>query len=332
MPTKLMLSPRELADAIEVSESSLRRWVDEGRIEASRTAGGHRRIPVSEAIRLVRETGLPIRRPDLLGLPDLNQAEVAADRSGSPDEAIYHALANGRSDEVQALIVSAYLNGQNLAQICDGPLSHALRRIGELWLHSDEGIFIEHRASDLAVQSLHTIRTLVLPSQRDLVAVGGAPPGDVHTLPSLMAAAVLADEGMQEVNIGADTPVHVLNQAAADNHAKLVWLAFTAPQPPDAIERITREVQQMAAHLSEHGGHIVVGGAQVPASLLGARKPKCLHAVGSMSELAAFARGLRAAASGPPANRPSRSNGQPQPAPAQAELADDDADAGANEN
>jgi len=37
------LSPRELAEALGVSESSLKRWVDAGKIAASRTEGGHRR-------------------------------------------------------------------------------------------------------------------------------------------------------------------------------------------------------------------------------------------------------------------------------------------------
>ena len=41
-----MLSPRELAEAVGVSESSLKRWADRGRVHVHRTEGGHRRIPV----------------------------------------------------------------------------------------------------------------------------------------------------------------------------------------------------------------------------------------------------------------------------------------------
>src|SRR5690242_3719305 len=60
------LSPRDLADALGVSESSLKRWVDAGKLAAFRTEGGHRRIAVSEALRFIRETGAPVARPELL--------------------------------------------------------------------------------------------------------------------------------------------------------------------------------------------------------------------------------------------------------------------------
>ncbi|MCA9674189.1 MAG: helix-turn-helix domain-containing protein, partial [Myxococcales bacterium] len=73
-----MLSPRELADALGVSESSLKRWVDAGRIRAARTEGGHRRIRLSEAVRFIRDSGTPIVRPELLDMPELAAAEREA--------------------------------------------------------------------------------------------------------------------------------------------------------------------------------------------------------------------------------------------------------------
>ena len=51
-----LLSPRQFAAAIGVSESSVRRWADGGQIKMTRTAGGHRKIARSEAIRFIRRT------------------------------------------------------------------------------------------------------------------------------------------------------------------------------------------------------------------------------------------------------------------------------------
>ncbi|MEM9791075.1 MAG: MerR family DNA-binding transcriptional regulator [Planctomycetota bacterium] len=64
-----VLSPKEVALAIGVSESSLKRWADAGRIRVRRTAGGHRRIAIQEAIRFARYYGFPVVRPDILYLP-----------------------------------------------------------------------------------------------------------------------------------------------------------------------------------------------------------------------------------------------------------------------
>ena len=49
------LTLREAADALAVSPNTLRRWGERGRIQVERTAGGHRRFPVSEIERLNAE-------------------------------------------------------------------------------------------------------------------------------------------------------------------------------------------------------------------------------------------------------------------------------------
>src|SRR5687767_8379064 len=88
-----LLTTREVAEAIGASESSLRRWTNSGSIRTSRTVGGHRRIPLSEAIRFIRETHATVVRPQVLGLPDLNPRVGAEDPS--PEERIYQALVDG---------------------------------------------------------------------------------------------------------------------------------------------------------------------------------------------------------------------------------------------
>ncbi len=48
---KQLLTPKQVARAIQVSESSIKRWCDRGTIPAEYTAGGHRRIPLAELVR-----------------------------------------------------------------------------------------------------------------------------------------------------------------------------------------------------------------------------------------------------------------------------------------
>ena len=47
---RAFLSPRNLAAAVGVSESSVKRWADEGRIRTALTPGGSRRIQLREAV------------------------------------------------------------------------------------------------------------------------------------------------------------------------------------------------------------------------------------------------------------------------------------------
>jgi excisionase family DNA binding protein len=171
-----IISPRELAEAIGVSESSLKRWADDGQIQVSRTGGGHRRIAIGEAIRFVRAIRAPLVKPELLGLRDLSSqaAEILAPEL--PAERLFGYLRDGRAREARGLVLALYLQGQGVADIADGPIRIAMERLGELWKHDQAGIYLEHRATDICIQAVEQLRLLVEPQQFHAVALGGAPP------------------------------------------------------------------------------------------------------------------------------------------------------------
>jgi excisionase family DNA binding protein len=291
---KPFLSPRQLAKAIGLSESSLKRWADDGRIAAVRTGGGHRRIARPEAIRFIRDSRLTVVRPDLLGLPE---ADVVLPEQGSEDalaEALFRALLHGDRDRAFGLLQSAFLAGRPLAWIFDGPVRSAMHRIGEIWQHRRDGIAVEHRATDLCIQAAMQLR-LSLPAEDAMapVAVGGAPSGDPYLLPSLMAAAVLQETGLRAINLGPDTPLASLEQAAWQHDAAVVWLSLSAGE---AAEAVRRDLPRLAGPLAERGVELIVGGREIE-RLAGLRQANVALAH-RMAELAAFARGLLARGGG----------------------------------
>lgn len=284
---KSTLSPKELARAIGVSESSLKRWADRGVIQVNRTAGGHRRIPVPEAIRFIRESGVDLVDPRLLGLPEM-AASADMPARGAEVDRLFDLLQQGNSPSARGVVLSLYLSGWSVADICDGPLREALERIGELWQHDVSGIFIEHRATDICIQAASQLRLLLPAPTEGLVAVGGAPVGDPYLLPSLLAATVLAAEGFETSNLGPDTPFDCLALAASEQHARLVWLSVSG----DLDTRVVREdFVRLGAELAERGAHLVIGGRNAKSLRL---PPQAKILVGgSLGELVAFARGIR---------------------------------------
>lgn len=286
-----VLSPRELALAIGVSESSLKRWADDGRIRVSRTAGGHRRISMDEAVRFIRETGSPLVRPEILGFPDIARFRTLSTTGASPAQRLYDLLLHGKGPEARGMILSAYLGGESMAAVIDGPIREAMARIGALWRESEDGIFIEHRASEICMSALLQVQVMLLsPGDDAPIAVGGGPSLDTAILPSLCASIVLTSEGYRSINLGAQTPLDTLAYAAEHHRARLAWLAITHPCE---MREAQAEIERVARYLQSIGTRLIIGGSNHVDSIpAGATN---IFTGGSMSELAAFARGLIAA-------------------------------------
>lgn len=283
---KTALTPKDLAAAIGVSESSLRRWVDSGVIATQRTVGGHRRIPLAEAVRFIRDSHALVVRPELLGMAELD-ARVAAPGQ-EEGERLFAALEAGDAARAMGLVLAFYTAGASIPTICDGPVRYALSRLGELWQHNSRGILIEHRATAICVQILGQLRQVLGPPKPESIrAVGGAPSGDPYLLPSMMVGLVLADAGFREVNYGPDVPINLLGDASEEHGARVVWLSFSAPFSRDLMRR---EVVQLAERLAAAGRSLVIGGRRCDD--LSVRDLPCVHQVRSMAELAAFAKGM----------------------------------------
>ena len=281
---KSLLTPKELAEALGASESSVRRWVDSGDIRIARTVGGHRRIPLTEAIRFIRQIGAPVVRPELLGLGKLPFKEANGEHL-SDAEKLFQSLRSGDGDTIRDFLISRYLDGQALSSLFDGPLLVAIRRVGDLWQHDERAILIEHRATEICIEAVGMLRRLLpLVEEGSPLAIGGAPQGDPYQLSSMMAGAVLFESGFRDVNFGANTPVELLGQEAIDRGAQLVWLSISTPCETTPLKA---SLKKLAVDLAKHHILLILGGRHhldyVP------RRQRNVTSVQSMTELTALA-------------------------------------------
>ncbi|MDG2306318.1 MAG: hypothetical protein P8R42_17045 [Candidatus Binatia bacterium] len=279
------LSPRDLGRAVGLSESSVRRWADDGRLRAERTAGGHRRIARAEAVRFIRETGLELLRPDLLGFP---RSEPSRGLASAPEaEALLAALRASDTSAVRRMLVSAFLDGTPLSTLCDGPIRLALREIGFLWREGPAGIVQEKRAVDACLHALMEIRSAIPDRLAAPVALGGAVEGDPYILPSIMTSVVLADVGFRSLNLGPHVPSAALVSAAETYGPLLVWRCASIPGAGRSLRPEVRHFRSLAP--DRRPGFIVGGAGFSSADLPRGHGVEHLH---SMAELAGFGRAL----------------------------------------
>ncbi len=286
---KQSLTPRKLAQALGVSESSMKRWVDEGRVRAARTAGGHRRIPLTEALRFVRSSSLELVAPDALGFPDLAGVMLPErDRQQEATRQLTDVLVEGDERRALALVLGLYLGGDSVAAIADGPVRGAMEEIGTRWQHSEDGLVVEHRASDIVNQALNQLRSLFPAPAGAMVAIGGALEGDPYLLASLAAATALTTEGIDAIHLGPNTPGASLALAARLRSARLVWVSVNLPL---ASGTIRSQLEALARETAASACPLIIGGKGLEGETLTGDLERVPRGA-SIAELVGFAKAI----------------------------------------
>jgi len=284
------ISPKDFAEAIGVSESSVKRWVDQGTLVAARTAGGHRRIAREEALRWVREQRARIVRPDKLGLEASTVELTRSSPLPNASEHLLQALVEGRGDDAQGVLTGLFVAGHGVAAIADHVIRPAMERIGVLWEHGPSGIFLEHRATDLCLRAIEELRGLLRDGARAsgaprMVALVAGAEHDPYLVAPLLSAVTLAEIGWEVHNLGPNTPLSVVELAARELSAGLVALSFSAAPDP----QLQRELAALVETSQRQGRLVAIGGRAIDAFDL---RPRANLFIGrSLGELAAFARG-----------------------------------------
>jgi len=277
------LTTRQLAESLGVSESSVKRWIDDGVIDADRTAGGHRRIPMAAAVRFIRSRRL---RPPKIGAIVSGTAPQLGAIDARAAEAIYTALLADDAVAARAIMTGRYISGAEIAAIGDGLVRPALARLGELWKDDPQGILIEHRAVDTCIQVLSDLLAWVPhPPEGAPVAITASGPDDPYLLPPMLASMTLRERGIGAVNLGPDTPLETIAMASRRYNACLCSVSVGIEYDKKRLA----EWLKLADTLEDARTGLVVGGrcvASLPAEFRGR-----VHTCDSMSELGAYAAG-----------------------------------------
>jgi MerR family transcriptional regulator, light-induced transcriptional regulator len=294
------ISTMRAADALGVSISTVKRWVDDGILPAHRTAGGHRKLLRAEVLALARQGVLPNR--DLSGLGVASFGEKPLDHR-SIAAALFTALIQGNAIEVSALIRRAYHSGAAIETLADQVVAPVMGRVGIEWETARIDVWQEHRATQLCAAALYDLEGELeaRAEQSRPVAIGGAPEGDPYLLATLLANYSLLDAGWAPVNLGPNTPVASLAKAMRELRPRLVWLSVSYLEDSSGFLRSYREFYQAAERL---GVAVAVGGRAL-AGPIRSVMPYTTYGDG-FAHLAAFARTLHPRPKPPRRGRPPR--------------------------
>jgi MerR family transcriptional regulator, light-induced transcriptional regulator len=292
------VSTTQVAEALGISVSTVKRWVESGILPAQKTAGGHRKLLLADVLELARQSNLPVRDPALLNAGRRNRRVLDPPEL---EENLYGSLVAGDANTVRSLLHGAYGSGMPVETMADSVIAPAMHRVGHEWETGRIGVMHEHRASQLCAGALYELKAVLeaRANRRRPVAVGGALEKDFSELPTLLAQMVLLDAGWTAVNLGPNTPLVSLGHAVAELQPRLVWLSISHLLDEKLL---TRDYLQLYQQAERAGVAVVVGGR----ALVESRRATIPYTAygDALSHLAAFARTLHPRARRPRRGRP----------------------------
>ncbi|MEA2571886.1 MAG: MerR family transcriptional regulator, light-induced transcriptional regulator [Acidobacteriota bacterium] len=238
----------EVASAFRVGVSSIKRWTDEGELEAARTPGKHRRYALEAIHRFARIRGLSITR-----LPPIDDASFESEPPLPADITLYEALRNGDAHAVRQLATPRVDSLAKQAAFYDRVIGDALREIGDRWERGDLGVDEEHRASYLIADAIDDLRPRA--TRAGSLALLACPPDEHHELPLRLVRVVLESSGWRTDYRGANLPWTSLSSAI--DAAKPHLVAFTARS---AMAFETSEFERIVDLCRSRGTTVITGG------------------------------------------------------------------------
>lgn len=253
------LSPQKVAELLKVSCSTIKRWVDEGRLGAMKTIGGHRKINAWDVLKIAQAQGWSHINIDAI------RPFVSKDKSvASCDTAcmqLYEGIRAGDSDKVRTSLVEAYRSGIGIAEIGDRIVMPAMHSLGEDWDRGVLDICQEHHATHSVLTALMEVRqrifAAVKPESDAPLAMGCAPEGDHYFIPTLLVEMVFMENRWKVKNYGPNTPIESLKLRVKEKKPRMVWVSGTFVRDSATLEKELMELNQV---MGEWKADLLVGG------------------------------------------------------------------------
>ena len=297
LPEQRYVSTAQVAQALGVSVTTVKRWVDDGVLPAHRTAGGHRKLLMGDVFRLVREGNLP--QADLSRL--MPERTLTPIDPGQVRAELQSVLQTGELDQIRSIVHAAYRSGMNVENLADEVIASLMHQIGHGWQGGKVDVGTEHRITQSFVATLYELRGIlrVHAEKNRPVAVGGAPEHDHYILSTLLAKLTLLDAGWDAINLGPHTPFAALRSAIDQLSPQLIWLSISyLPKPQEFLA----EYLKFYEYAEEQGVAVAVGGQGLTGSIR-RKMPYTMYGDG-FRQLAAFARSLHRRPEHPRRGRP----------------------------
>jgi excisionase family DNA binding protein len=231
-----ILSTSDVARLFNVTETTVKRWADEGTLKCQKTPGGHRKFEIRNVVEFAEQNHFdPVGALEMPGDEDTgSKIPVAVIRREFPVLAAAYlrkSLVPGESG-LFPFLSYLYQHCIQLWEIYDLVIRPAMCEIGDRWSRGEIGIDREHRASCETLEALGMLRLQIRikpPSGRSVLC---ATLGDeLHEIGLRCAHYLFESEGWESRYLGSRIPAEAINASIVHWKPEIVSLSSTYRSP-----------------------------------------------------------------------------------------------------
>jgi excisionase family DNA binding protein len=257
------LSTQEVAGLINVTETTVKRWADEGKIPCHKTLGGHRKFMLKDIVQFAEQNVYPLSgnvRPRLQKR-QAQSLELAVQTRDYPKLAqlFYDEAVRADRQNIYELLLHLCKHHISLPTLADQVIKPAMALIGDQWHAGAVDINQEHLASNAVLEALvHLNPDLHRKPSHGRAAVCACAEGDYHELGLRILAYALETEGWKVHYLGANTPFKTLRSFMKSSRPEVLCLSASSIEGKKHLVGNIRSIGKAARAI---GTAYVVGGS-----------------------------------------------------------------------
>ncbi len=201
----MFLKTRDIAKILGVSEATIKNWSREGLLKFHKTIGGHRRFPIEEIVKFIKENKII----DIAGFSsaDVNTLTyIIFEDYEELSKKLLDYMLNKSQKEVENLL-KIILFSFGVVKAFDLIISKSLFELGLLWEKGEISVDQEHIASSKIIESIINLKSLFSARKKKKIKLMiTSLYGDIHEIPLRIIDFILTYEGYNVIYVGVNTP------------------------------------------------------------------------------------------------------------------------------
>jgi excisionase family DNA binding protein len=259
---KTILSTADVARLFNVTETTVKRWADEGTLKCQKTPGGHRKFEIRSVVEFAEKNKFdPVGAIESIGDTQFSRTIQAAVLSRDFPVLAGEFVERGTKAEEDGLFpFFSYLYEHKVAlwEIFDMVIRPGMHEIGERWMKGDLGVDDEHRISARTAEALsRLLPNVLIKPKKGKAALLAAIGEELHDLGLRCAAYIFESEGWRVHYLGARTPkdavLSTMRKASPDVVAVSVSISENGGSRME-------DLRELASTAREVGAEFAVGG------------------------------------------------------------------------